>query len=77
MTYKGHIENGAIVLDEPVTLPNGAEVMVELAALQKAEDGENVPTLAERLACVIGKAECLPADWAENHDVYLRQEYGR
>jgi hypothetical protein len=77
MTYRGHIENGAIVLDEPVTLPDGSEVRVELAALQEAGDGEDVPTLAERLSRVIGRAECLPADWAENHDLYLNQEHER
>lgn len=30
MTYKGHIENGQIVLDDAVTLPDGAAVVVEL-----------------------------------------------
>ena len=31
MTYMGHVENGAIVLDEPVALPDGAIVKVDLA----------------------------------------------
>ena len=26
MTYQGHIENGKVVFDEPLTLPNGTEV---------------------------------------------------
>lgn len=30
MTYKGHIENGQIVLDEGVILPDGATVVVAL-----------------------------------------------
>ena len=30
MTVHGHVENGAIVLDESVTLPEGAKVTVEL-----------------------------------------------
>ena len=30
MTYKGHIENGQIVLDDAVILPDGANVVVEL-----------------------------------------------
>ncbi len=30
MTYKGHIENGSIVLDEPATLREGARVQIEL-----------------------------------------------
>ena len=31
MTYMGHVENGGIVLDEPVALPNGVTVKIELA----------------------------------------------
>ncbi len=31
MAYTGHVENGTIVLDEPVALPDGAAVRVELA----------------------------------------------
>jgi hypothetical protein len=29
MTLKGHINNGAIVLDEPVKLPNGTRVTIQ------------------------------------------------
>jgi hypothetical protein len=32
MTYKGHIKNGTVVLDQPVALPEGAEVNVDLHA---------------------------------------------
>ncbi|HSV16042.1 MAG TPA: hypothetical protein VLI90_17400 [Tepidisphaeraceae bacterium] len=28
MTYRGHIKNGQVALDEPVSLPEGAEVSV-------------------------------------------------
>jgi hypothetical protein len=31
MVYRGHVENGVILLDEPAFLPDGAEVRVELA----------------------------------------------
>ena len=48
MTYRGHVENGVIVLDEPAELPEGAPVRVELA-----EKGSR-PTLADRLRDVIG-----------------------
>ncbi len=37
MRYRGHIENGAVVLDEPVDIPEGTPVSVELGPLQ-AED---------------------------------------
>jgi hypothetical protein len=30
MTYRGHVQNGRITLDEPAQLPEGAEVNVEL-----------------------------------------------
>jgi hypothetical protein len=30
MTYRGHIKNGQVTLDEPARLPEGAEVSVEL-----------------------------------------------
>lgn len=30
MTYRGHIRNGRITLDEPVDLPEGARVQVDL-----------------------------------------------
>jgi hypothetical protein len=31
MTYMGHVENGAIVLDDPVVLPDGVSVKIEFA----------------------------------------------
>jgi hypothetical protein len=30
MTYRGHVQNGQITLDEPARLPEGAEVNVEV-----------------------------------------------
>ncbi len=77
MTYKGHIQNGAIVLDDPVNLPEGAIVSLEIAMIEDVGYDQQVPTLAERLASVIGKAEGLPADWSENHDAYLRKAHGQ
>ena len=29
MAYMGHVENGAVVLDEPVALPDGAAMNIE------------------------------------------------
>ena len=31
MTFKGHVKNGVVLLDDGATLPEGAEVRVELA----------------------------------------------
>jgi len=33
MTYRGHIKNGVAVLDEPVNLPDGTPVRVEVEPL--------------------------------------------
>ena len=77
MTYQGHITNGTIVLDEPADLPEGLQVKVDVRPLEGADGEDNIPTLAERLASVIGKAKGLPADWSENHDKYLRVEHGQ
>jgi hypothetical protein len=65
MTYKGHVQNGVIVLDEPTDLPDGAEVRVELA------ERETERSLADRLRNVIGVAKTLPEDISEQHDHYL------
>jgi hypothetical protein len=66
MTYRGHIKNGVVVLEEGASLPGGTEVRVEPADLP--EEG---PTWAEVFEDVIGKAEGLPCDLARNHDHYL------
>ena len=39
MPYRGHVENGAIVLDEPVGLPDGAIVKIVLAGAASNADG--------------------------------------
>jgi hypothetical protein len=64
MTYRGHIENGSVVLDEAVVLPEGTKVRVEALA-------ESGKTLAERFQDVIGCISDLPSDMAENHDHYI------
>ncbi len=73
MTYRGHVENGVVVLDEPAKLPEGAEVEVTLREQRDASVGDEkrIPTLAERLAPLIGCVKGLPSDFAENHDHYL------
>lgn len=65
MTYKGHVEKGVIVLDDPVPLPEGAVMQVEVL-----ETGAQ-QTLAERLKDVIGIVKGMPSDMARNHDQYL------
>ncbi|MBM3333475.1 hypothetical protein FJY63_02325 [Candidatus Sumerlaeota bacterium] len=72
MTYRGHVRNGTVALDEPAVLPEGAEVEVSVRGPSLSDtDADTGPTWAERLASVIGKAENLPPDASVNHDHYL------
>ena len=71
MTYKGHIENGAVVFDEPVDLPEGARVRIDVCQTPLQSEQEYPSSLAETLAPYTGKAVGLPEDAAENHDHYL------
>lgn len=66
MTYKGHVENGAVVLDEPVPLPDGTEVRVE-----PIEGADRWEGLREGLLKLAGTAKGMPRDMARNHDHYL------
>ena len=76
MTARGKIKNGKVVMDDPQVLPDGIEVVVRPAKVQKKPTKAKRPktkprTLADRLANVLGKATGLPADAAANHDHYL------
>jgi hypothetical protein len=63
--FLGHIENGMAVFDEPASLPDGMKVRIVPV------DEPPSATLAERFKSIIGAAQNLPADMAENHDHYL------
>jgi len=77
MTVEGHVENGQVVLDSQLPLPEGMRVRVELldnAAAQHQSEGEStaeLPSLYERLKPFIGSVKGLPSDFAINHDHYL------
>jgi len=73
MVYKGHVEKGVVVFDDPVNLPDGMKVQIEPAAVerQEAEAGDHGETLGQKLLKHAGKAVGLPCDLAENHDHYL------
>ena len=68
MVYRGHFENGLVVLDEPADVPEGTVVSVAVS-----EEAAQAPaeTLYDRLKPFIGKAKGLPPDLARNHDHYL------
>jgi len=65
VTYKGHVKNGTVVLDEPVALPEGTEVTVDVVP-----GGTSAP-LSEKLKDVIGKATGLPPDASSQKRHYL------
>lgn len=76
MTYKGHVENGAIILDEAGPLPDGAKVSIQILAAQSSGLGNVSASRVEQYRCLIGAIDDLPEDWSENHDTYLRAHYG-
>lgn len=71
MTYRGRVQNGVVVLDEPVRLPEGAEVRVEVLGVAVSDAESEEPTLYEQLEPIIGAAEDLPPDASVNLDHYL------
>jgi hypothetical protein len=76
MTLHGHVENGAIVFNPPVALPEGATVEVQVVTQSPETSGDvpaddNVPSLLERLQDFVGKFDGLPSDASVNHDHYL------
>jgi hypothetical protein len=72
MTYRGHVKNGVVVLDDAVSLPEGIRVGVELLEdAPVSPEPDHIPSLYERLKPLIGKAEGLPPDASVNLDHYL------
>ena len=73
MTYRGCVQNGVVVLDEPSGLADGTVVSVRPVSKRSADrkSPKELPTLYERLKPIIGMANDLPADFSTNHDHYL------
>lgn len=71
MTYRGHVANGQVVLDDPVQLEEGTRVQVEVISGSQLYEDAPEETLTQRWASIVGKAKGLPSDAAENHDHYL------
>jgi uncharacterized lipoprotein YbaY len=74
MTLTGHIIGGQVVLDAPISWPEGAVVRVELVQVSE-KDSTPSPSpvlLSERLKNFLSHAPLdLPPDAAEDHDKYL------
>ena len=71
MSFQGHIENGLVVLDEPLSLPNGTAVRIEPveAPREKAEswgpvvaDTDQPRTLQQMAQAWKTVAKPIPAD---------------
>ena len=73
MTLKGRVKNGMIVPDQPVMLPDGAEVRIEFdgPVMQEGDPDNRDTPLAQKLLKYAGKATDLPPDAAAQHDHYL------
>ncbi len=67
MSLMSHVQNGVVVFDEPVTLPEGTAV--EIAVRGSKLDSR--PSLWDRLNDVVGKADGLPPDASTRIDHYL------
>jgi len=70
MTYKGHIQNGTVIMDDPGMLPDGAKVQVLLLD-PVSMIGENPSPSRARLMEFAGKFTGLPEDASVNIDHYL------
>jgi hypothetical protein len=72
MVLAGHVENGVVVLDQAVALPEGLPVRVEVPEeLSGKPSAGQSETAGQRLLKFAGKAVGLPSDAARNHDHYL------
>jgi hypothetical protein len=72
MIYRGHVFQGRVVFDEPADLPDGVPVQVHVIESGKEiSPATEPPSLYERLQDLIGQAQDLPADAAEQVDHYL------
>ena len=73
MTLLGHVCNGKIELDDPVPLPEGAKVRIELdsAPAEIAAQDDHPETLGQKLMKYAGLIQDAPTDLARQHDHYL------
>lgn len=73
MTYRGRMQGGVVVLDEPAGLADGTVVTVQPVTPQPSVDvvGPVPSPMAKSLLELAGRAKGLPKDAARNHDHYL------
>ena len=66
MTYRGKVQDGVIVLDDSVKLPDGVTVRIEVDPTP-----DELAALRDGLKKLSGTAPGLPRDMARNHDHYI------
>ena len=76
MVFHGHIKNGNVLFDEPVDLPEGAAVRVELVAGPLDEKSLSALPVEDEIAAIwrdVSHQEwaVLPADLSSNIDHYI------
>ena len=74
VTYQGHVENGAVVLDTPVMLPDGTKVEVAVLEMTDASsERKPIWEIALELANSIPEEDVkkMPTDGSINHNHYL------
>ena len=69
MVLVGKIREGEIVLNDPIPLPEGTTVEVQVAV--RSASGAIDRTLLDVLGPFVGQAQDLPPDTAQNIDHYL------
>ena len=69
---EGTVHDGAILLDGPAKLPEGARVAIEVTSVTEtpSPESETTPTLLSLLK-LAGIAKDLPDDFAAQHDHYI------
>lgn len=72
MILEGTVHDGAILLDSPAKLPEGARVELEVKNVKEAipPEAETQPTLLNLLK-LAGIAKDLPEDFAAQHDHFI------
>jgi hypothetical protein len=83
MVFRAHIQNGRVVADNRIELPNGTPVRVvpeakpsRVARVRRAaaKPRRGAATFAESFAVLVGACRGLPADAASRLDDYLYQD---
>jgi hypothetical protein len=70
MSFRGHVEKGVVIFDEPTAIPEGTVVEVVVCEVSPANVPAG-PSLWDRLKDVAGKAKGLPRDASTRVDHYL------